>query len=207
MVFQWFLSLLLCLLCDWPCTSGDESLKEINGTKLLDPMTKKNRVSETTALWIAAGFSNNTNDTVVVTSQKPLQHAASSASVVRAAQMVSVQTSTRQVGLSLAANQNPKQGRHSMQASDEFGAYPSTLQAFVRVDEFNESEDTHFLYYIVVFGVVIVCIYIASHNKKKILGFIIEGRRPSNSARRTALRYRRLSQHDDNVSDPASVIY
>lgn len=39
------------------------------------------------------------------------------------------------------------------------------------------------------------------------LGFIIEGRRPSDNTRRTALRYKRLSQHDGSASDPTNVIY
>lgn len=65
---------------------------------------------------------------VVVTSQTPLQYAASSASVAGAAQMMPVQTSARQLGLTLAAKQNPKQERHRIQASNEFGAHSSTLQ-------------------------------------------------------------------------------
>ncbi|VDN81462.1 unnamed protein product [Brugia pahangi] len=201
MGFQWFFLLLLfSFVCDWLFTSGDDSLKEINDTKLLGPVIQKNRVAEAVVTWIATTTENNTNN-MAVTSQAPLQRVASSIAVTWIAQVVPAQALARQVILTSTVRQQLKQERHGIQTSIEFAARLSRLQAFNAFDEFDEAEDTHFLYYIAVFCAIIVCVYFASHNKNKILGFIIEGRRSSNSARRTTLRYKRLSQHDHSGSD------
>ncbi|CAG9532442.1 unnamed protein product [Cercopithifilaria johnstoni] len=224
MGLYWFLSVLFCLLCNWLYTNGDDILK-IDGIKLLDPVIKKNLVAGTVVTWFAAASENNTNNTTAVTLRPSVQYATSSAPVAQITQMVPVQTSARQVSLILTTGRQLKQERRGMQASNEFAAHSLPLQrdnkrnnddfnkkeklsvtprsitvkmgiktAFAGVSEFDEAEDTHFLYYIVVFGAIIVC-------------FIIEGRRPSNNTRRTALRYRRLSHHDDNGSYPTNVIY
>ncbi|VDM11370.1 unnamed protein product [Wuchereria bancrofti] len=145
-------------------------------------------------------FAQNTSN-MTVTSRAPLQHVASSVAVTWIAQVVPAQASARQVILTSTVRQQLKQERHDIQTLTEFAARLSRLQAFNGFDEFDEAEDTHFLYYIPVFCAIIVCVYVASHNKKKILGFITEGRRPSNSTRRTALRYKRLSRHDHSSSD------
>ncbi|VBB30068.1 unnamed protein product [Acanthocheilonema viteae] len=176
-------------------------------TKLFDRMIKKSRVAETVVTWIAAASKNNTNNTAAVTSRAPVRHVELSSQVARITEMLPVQTSARQVGLTLTAQQQLKQEHRGIQISNNFTAHSSPFQAFTRVHEFDETEDTHFLYYIVIFGAIIVCIYVASHNKKKILGFIIEGRKPSNNIRRAAFRYRRLSQHDDSGSGLTNVIY
>ncbi|KAK6110958.1 putative integral membrane protein [Brugia pahangi] len=215
MGFQWFFLLLLfSFVCDWLFTSGDDSLKEINDTKLLGPVIQKNRVAEAVVTWIATTTENRV---------------ASSIAVTWIAQVVPAQALARQVILTSTVRQQLKQERHGIQTSIEFAARLSRLQnsssrinedfkkeenlsvlprnkmevktAFNAFDEFDEAEDTHFLYYIAVFCAIIVCVYFASHNKNKILGFIIEGRRSSNSARRTTLRYKRLSQHDHSGSD------
>ncbi|EJW80355.1 hypothetical protein WUBG_08738 [Wuchereria bancrofti] len=193
MGFQWFLLLLFSFVCDWLFTNGDDNLKEINdktshssSTKLLGPVIQKNRVAEAVGTWIAATTEN---------------HVASSVAVTWIAQVVPAQASARQVILTSTVRQQLKQERHDIQTLTEFAARLSRLQAFNGFDEFDEAEDTHFLYYIPVFCAIIVCVYVASHNKKKILGFITEGRRPSNSTRRTALRYKRLSRHDHSSSD------
>uniref|UniRef100_A0A158Q933 Translocon-associated protein subunit gamma n=1 Tax=Elaeophora elaphi TaxID=1147741 RepID=A0A158Q933_9BILA len=160
-------------------------------------MIKKNQVAEAVVTRIVAASENNTNNVTAVAYRRPVQHALSS---VQVAQMVPAQTSARQVGLPLTTRLQLKQEHLGIQTSSEFAAFSSPLQAFARVSEFDEAEDTQFLYYIVIFGAIIVCIYVVSHNKKKILG-----RRPSNSTRRS-FRYRRLSQNDDSGSDLTNVI-
>uniref|UniRef100_A0A8R1XX07 Uncharacterized protein n=1 Tax=Onchocerca volvulus TaxID=6282 RepID=A0A8R1XX07_ONCVO len=241
MGFQWFLLLLFCFLYDWLFTNGSDSLREINGTKLPDPMIQKNQMVQATVTWISAGTKNNTNNMTILTSSMPLQvqHAPSPAALAGVAQVVparTAQTSTRQVFLTSTNRQQLKQEHLGLQTSSGFTDLSSPLQrnnqdngnfnnkedfsvsrdiinrmkmktAFAGIDKFDEPEDTHFLYYIVVFGAIIVCLYVASHNKKKILGFIIEGRRPSSSTRRATHRYRRLSQHDDSGFDPMNVTY
>jgi len=63
--------------------------------------------------------------------------------------------------------------------------------------DFDEPEDTHFLWYIVLVGGVVVLTYIAIHNKKRIMGYLIEGRTAQSSrSRRGNVRYRRLSQRE-----------
>jgi len=63
--------------------------------------------------------------------------------------------------------------------------------------DFDEPEDTHFLWYIVLVGGVVVLTYIAIHNKKRIMGYLIEGRTSQSSrSRRGNVRYRRLSQRE-----------
>ncbi|VDP13299.1 unnamed protein product [Onchocerca flexuosa] len=209
MGLQWFLLLLFCFLYDWLFANGSDSLKEINGTKLPDPMIQKNQMAQAAVTWITADTKNNTNKMTILTSSMPLQvqHASSPTALAGIVQVVSVktaQTSTRQVVLT---STNRQQEHLGLQTSSGFADISSPVQAFTEIGDFDEPEDTHFLYYIVVFGTVIVCLYVASHNKKKILGFIIEGRRPSSSTRRAAHRYRRLSQHDDNGFDPMNVTY
>ncbi|CAI4228391.1 unnamed protein product [Auanema sp. JU1783] len=54
-----------------------------------------------------------------------------------------------------------------------------------------EAPDSNFLTFLMVATLLVVCIYIIQHNKKKILGFVFEGKTGRN------VRYRRLSQHDD----------
>ncbi|OZC08048.1 hypothetical protein X798_04940 [Onchocerca flexuosa] len=237
MGLQWFLLLLFCFLYDWLFANGSDSLKEINGTKLPDPMIQKNQMAQAAVTWITADTKNNTNKMTILTSSMPLQvqHASSPTALAGIVQVVSVktaQTSTRQVVLT---STNRQQEHLGLQTSSGFADISSPVQwnnqdnenfnnrenfsvsrdivnrmnmktAFTEIGDFDEPEDTHFLYYIVVFGTVIVCLYVASHNKKKILGFIIEGRRPSSSTRRAAHRYRRLSQHDDNGFDPMNII-
>ncbi|EFO23612.2 hypothetical protein LOAG_04877 [Loa loa] len=206
MGLQWFLLLMFCFLCDWLFTNGDGSLQEINGTELLDQI-KKDQMAELVVKGITTATENNTNIMAAVTPRARLQHAASLTAIARVTKVVPLQTSARQVVLASTAQQQLKQERRGFQTSNEFAARSSPLQTLARLDEFDKAENTHFLYYIVVFGAIILCIYVASHNKKKILGFIIEGHRPPNNTRRAPLRYRRLNQYDDNGSVPTNVIY
>ncbi|CAJ0603510.1 unnamed protein product [Cylicocyclus nassatus] len=67
--------------------------------------------------------------------------------------------------------------------------------------DFDQSEDSHFMVFFIIAGVVVFCLYLIHHNKKKILGLMFEGR--SGRTRRN-VRYRRLSQRDDAKED---VIY
>uniref|UniRef100_A0A0K0DCG7 Trans-golgi network integral membrane protein tgn38 n=1 Tax=Angiostrongylus cantonensis TaxID=6313 RepID=A0A0K0DCG7_ANGCA len=74
-------------------------------------------------------------------------------------------------------------------------ATPYCLQFQPRIN-FNESEDSYFMTFVVVGGMLVFCVYLLHHNKKKILGLIFEGRASSHSRRN--VRYRRLSQREEN---------
>ncbi|VDO44508.1 unnamed protein product [Haemonchus placei] len=77
---------------------------------------------------------------------------------------------------------------------------PNKLQT--RVD-FNQSEDSHFMTFVMVGGLLVFCLYLLHYNKKKILGLVFEGRAPGRHRRN--VRYRRLSQRDEH--DREDVIY
>uniref|UniRef100_A0A915PLU3 Uncharacterized protein n=1 Tax=Setaria digitata TaxID=48799 RepID=A0A915PLU3_9BILA len=202
MGLQWF-SLLICFLCAWLFACGGDSLDGINGIKFPNAVIKKNREAQSVVVTWAENMSVVANITRTVPLQ--VKHNATLPQLERATQ-VFAQTSTRKVFIPTVRKLKQKQESLTIPIS-EFSAPSSSLQAFGPVGDFEQAEDTHFLYYMVIFGAIIICLYVASHNKKKILGFIIEGRKPPNSARRTALRYKRLRQHDDSGSDPTNVIY
>lgn len=60
-------------------------------------------------------------------------------------------------------------------------------------------EDFHFFYYLLFVIIGGAIIYVGVHNKKKILGLLLEGRKPTGT-RRSGVRYRQLSQRDDSDS-------
>lgn len=74
-------------------------------------------------------------------------------------------------------------------------AVPLTSSKFQTRINFNQSEDSYFMTFIVVGGMLVFCLYLVHHNKKKILGLIFEGRASSHS--RKNVRYRRLSQREE----------
>ncbi|VDM54303.1 unnamed protein product, partial [Angiostrongylus costaricensis] len=74
-------------------------------------------------------------------------------------------------------------------------ATPYSLQFQPRIN-FNESEDSYFMTFVVVGGMLVFCVYLLHHNKMKILGLIFEGRASSHPRRN--VRYRRLSQREEN---------
>ncbi|WKY06222.1 hypothetical protein Q1695_006431 [Nippostrongylus brasiliensis] len=73
-----------------------------------------------------------------------------------------------------------------------------------RVD-LEEPEDSHFMTFAVVGMLLVFCLYLLHHNKKKILGLVFEGRATGPSRRN--VRYRRLSQRDDHEAFKEDVIY
>ncbi|RCN37140.1 hypothetical protein ANCCAN_16960 [Ancylostoma caninum] len=79
---------------------------------------------------------------------------------------------------------------------------PNKIQT--RID-FEQSEDSHFMTFFVVGGILVFCLYLLHHNKKKILGLMFEGRSSGHSRRN--VRYRRLSQRDEHDSFKEDVIY
>ncbi|ETN69224.1 hypothetical protein NECAME_05331 [Necator americanus] len=81
---------------------------------------------------------------------------------------------------------------------------PSLNKIETRID-FEQSEDSHFMTFIVVGGLLVFCLYLLHHNKKKILGLMFEGRSSGHSRRN--VRYRRLSQQDDHDTFKEDVIY
>lgn len=82
---------------------------------------------------------------------------------------------------------------------------PPTSNKFQTHIDFDQSEDSHFMTFIVVGGLLVFCLYLLHHNKKKILGLIFEGRSAGHSRRN--VRYRRLSQRDNRDSLKEDVIY
>ncbi|KAK5970893.1 hypothetical protein GCK32_001175 [Trichostrongylus colubriformis] len=77
------------------------------------------------------------------------------------------------------------------------------LNKFQTHVDFDQSEDSHFMTFVMVAGLLVFCLYLLNHNKKKILGLVFEGRAPGHHRRN--VRYRRLSQRDEH--DKEDVIY
>ncbi|VDP17301.1 unnamed protein product [Heligmosomoides polygyrus] len=73
---------------------------------------------------------------------------------------------------------------------------PTTVNKFPTAIDLEQAEDSHFMTFIVVGGLLVFCLYLLHHNKKKILGLVFEGRAAGTSRRK--VRYRRLSQRDDH---------
>ncbi|VDK46385.1 unnamed protein product [Anisakis simplex] len=74
-------------------------------------------------------------------------------------------------------------------------------------EDFASVEDSHFIYYLITFAIILTLLYIGAHNKKKILGLLIEGRKSANASRRSSIRYKRLSQSENPSEKAASSSY
>uniref|UniRef100_A0A914UKW6 Uncharacterized protein n=1 Tax=Plectus sambesii TaxID=2011161 RepID=A0A914UKW6_9BILA len=83
-------------------------------------------------------------------------------------------------------------------------------------DDLSQSESSHFMFYLIVCSVLVIAAYLGVHNKKKIIGLIVEGRSTSGGRRgsRGGARYRRLDKQvneEDAMplkgSDRHNVIY
>lgn len=82
---------------------------------------------------------------------------------------------------------------------------PTTVNKFPTAIDLEQAEDSHFMTFIVVGGLLVFCLYLLHHNKKKILGLVFEGRAAGTSRRK--VRYRRLSQRDDHEALKDNVVY
>uniref|UniRef100_A0A0N5AWL8 Trans-golgi network integral membrane protein tgn38 n=1 Tax=Syphacia muris TaxID=451379 RepID=A0A0N5AWL8_9BILA len=107
---------------------------------------------------------------------------------------------------------NERNKNQKTEKSDGNDDEESVIEQNLNTGDIKNVENYHMLYYVLVVIISGAFLYVAIHNKKKILGkcMLIEGRKPVGT-RRSTVRYRRLSQREDTDSygyrDSESVIY